>query len=72
MSLIRPQLFAIAALVFAAVLGLVRMFTGLGAPAGTLVNIGWVVYDLVILSVIIRAALYSGFTPLKEAEADGN
>lgn len=34
MSLIRPQLFAIAALVFAAVLGLVRMFTGLGAPAG--------------------------------------
>lgn len=71
-SLIRPQLFAIAALVFAAVLGLVRMFTGLGAPAGTFVNIGWVVYDLVILSVIIRAALYSGFTPPKEAEAHGN
>lgn len=71
-SLIRPQLVAIAALVFAAVLGLVRMFTGLGAPAGTLVNIGWVVYDLVILSVIIRAAFYSGFTPPKEAVAHGN
>lgn len=67
-SLIRPQLVAIAALVFAAVLGLVRMFTGLGAPAGTLVNIGWVVYDLVILSVIIRAAFYKGYRPSKEAE----
>lgn len=61
-SLIRPQLFAMAALVIAAVTGLVRMFTGVGAPAGTLVNVGWVAYDLVILSVIIRAALYKGFT----------
>jgi cellulose synthase (UDP-forming) len=71
-SLIRPQLVAIAALLLAAVVGLVRMFSGLGAPAGTLVNIGWVVYDLVILSVIIRAALYKGFTPPKEAEADAD
>ncbi|MDQ0635741.1 cellulose synthase (UDP-forming) [Arthrobacter pascens] len=62
-SLIRAQLAAIAALVLAAVLGLVRMFTGLGAPAGTLVNVAWVIYDLLILSVIIRAALYKGFTP---------
>jgi cellulose synthase (UDP-forming) len=62
-SLIRPQLAAIGALVLAAVLGLVRMFTGLGAPAGTLVNVAWVIYDLLILSVIIRAALYKGFTP---------
>lgn len=67
-SLIRPQLIAIAALLLAAVVGLVRMFSGVGAPAGTLVNIGWVVYDLVILSVIIRAALYKGFTPPKEFE----
>ena len=67
-SLIRPQLVAIAALAVAAVLGLVRMFTGLGAPAGTLVNVGWVIYDLVVLSVIIRAALYQGFTPTEEAE----
>jgi cellulose synthase (UDP-forming) len=43
------------------------MFTGLGAPAGTLVNIGWVIFDLLILSVIIRAALYPGFTPTEEA-----
>jgi cellulose synthase (UDP-forming) len=65
-SLIRPQLAAIAALVLAATLGLIRMFTGVGAPAGTLVNVAWVIFDLVILSVIIRAALYQGFTPTKE------
>lgn len=60
-SLIRPQLVAIAALLVAAITGLVRMFTGVGAPAGTLVNIAWVLFDLLILSVIIRAALYKGF-----------
>ncbi|WP_458114485.1 glycosyltransferase [Arthrobacter sp. R1-13] len=65
-SLIRPQLVAITALVVAAIIGLVRMFTGLGAPAGTLVNIAWVIFDLVLLSVIIRAALYQGFTGTKE------
>ncbi|WP_461165241.1 glycosyltransferase [Arthrobacter sp. R4-81] len=65
-SLIRPQLAAITALVIAAITGLVRMFTGLGAPAGTLVNIAWVIFDLVLLSVIIRAALYQGFTGTKE------
>ena len=59
--LIRPQLIAIGALVLAGVIGLVRMFTGVGAPAGTLVNVAWVVYDLVLLSVILRAALYKGF-----------
>ncbi|WP_251041466.1 glycosyltransferase [Arthrobacter sp. ISL-30] len=69
-SLIRPQLIAIAVLVLAAVTGLVRMFTGIGAPAGTLVNIAWVGYDLVLLSVIVRAALYKGFTP-SEATSPG-
>jgi cellulose synthase (UDP-forming) len=64
-SLIRPQLVAIAALLLAAVTGLIRMFTGLGAPAGTLVNVAWAIFDLLILSVIIRAALYRGFTPNK-------
>ncbi|MFJ5698483.1 glycosyltransferase family 2 protein [Arthrobacter sp. NPDC093139] len=67
-SLIRPQLVAIAALVIAAVTGLIRMFTGLGAPAGTLVNVAWVMFDLLILSVIIRAALYPGFTPTEEVK----
>jgi cellulose synthase (UDP-forming) len=70
-SLIRPQLIAIGALIVAAVLGLIRMFTGQGAPAGTLVNVAWVLFDLLILSVIIRAALYRGFTPTEKVETDG-
>ena len=56
---------------FAAATGLIRMSTGLGAPAGTLVNIAWVVFDLLILSVIVRAALYKGFNPPEEAGKEG-
>ncbi|UZX05263.1 glycosyltransferase [Arthrobacter sp. CDRTa11] len=70
-SLIRPQLVAIAALLLAAVVGFIRMFTGLGAPAGTLVNVAWVVFDLLILSVIIRAALYKGFTGTRALQEQG-
>jgi cellulose synthase (UDP-forming) len=66
-SLIRPQLVAMAALVLAAAIGLVRMFTGLGAPAGTLVNVAWVIFDLLILSLIIRAARYQGNPSMKVA-----
>jgi cellulose synthase (UDP-forming) len=70
-SLIRPQLVAIGALIVAVVLGLIRMFTGQGAPAGTLINVAWVLFDLLILSVIVRAALYQGFTPAEKVETDG-
>jgi cellulose synthase (UDP-forming) len=59
--LVRPQLIAIGLLLVALVVGLVRLGTGT-APSvgGTLVNIAWVLYDLVVLSVIIDAALYRG------------
>lgn len=59
--LIRPQLVAMGLLVLAVVVGLIRLAAG-AAPsaAGTFVNVGWVAYDLVILSVIIDAALYQG------------
>jgi len=70
-SLIRPQLVAIGTLVLGAIVGLVRMFTGQGAPAGTLVNVAWVIFDLLILSVIIRAALYQGFTPTEKVKTNG-
>ena len=62
--LIRPQLVAIALLVTAAVVGLVRLALGLAPTAqGTWINITWVVYDLVVLSVIIQAARYTGYQP---------
>jgi cellulose synthase (UDP-forming) len=47
----------------AATIGLVRMFAGLGAPAGTLVNVACVILDLLILSVILGHALYLGYSP---------
>jgi hypothetical protein len=37
------------AAVQAATIGLVRMFTGLGAAAGRLVNVDWVIFDLLVL-----------------------
>ncbi|GAB2860585.1 glycosyltransferase [Nocardioides pacificus] len=59
--LVRPQLFAMAALVVASVIGLVRLSQGLGTPLGTWINIAWIVFDLAIFSIIIQAARYRGF-----------
>ncbi|MBG6191199.1 cellulose synthase (UDP-forming) [Arthrobacter sp. CAN_A212] len=61
--LIRPQLLAMALLAGAAVVGLVRLGVGLNEPLGTAVNVFWVVYDLVVLSVLIKAVRYQGFAP---------
>ena len=55
-----PQLAAMAVLVVAAVIGVLRVIAGTADGVGTLVNTVWVVYDLVVLSVIPRAALYRG------------
>jgi cellulose synthase (UDP-forming) len=57
--LIIPQTVAVVALVVATVIGVVRLWTGASqAPLGTFVNVLWVAYDLVILSVIFRAAAF--------------
>ncbi|PZA22497.1 cellulose synthase [Modestobacter versicolor] len=58
--LIRPQLVAITALAVAAVVGVVRLHQGLATPEGTYVNLAWVAYDLLVLSVVLRAARYRG------------
>jgi cellulose synthase (UDP-forming) len=59
-SLIRPQLIAMGALAAAGVVGLVRIAVGQAALTPTLVNLAWIVFDLVVLSVIIQAARYRG------------
>jgi cellulose synthase (UDP-forming) len=60
---VKPQLVAIVVLVVAAVIGLVRQLEGSSPTTwGTVVNLTWVVYDLVVLSVIIEAARYKGST----------
>ena len=30
-------------------------------PVGTLVNVFWVVFDLVVMSILVRAVLYRGY-----------
>ena len=55
----------------AAVAGLVRYALGLApTPQGTWINLVWVAYDLVVLSVIIQAARYTGYRPPEHGEPD--
>ena len=59
-GLIRPQLIAIGLLVGAGIVGVVRMAVGQAPVTPTLVNLAWIVFDLVVLSVIVQAARYQG------------
>ena len=61
--LIRPQLIAMSALAGALVIGAIRILVGQANTFGAIFNMIWVVYDLVIFSVIIQAARYRGFEP---------
>ena len=62
-SLIRPQIAVAVVLVLAAVVGIIRLAAGLAEPVGTLVNVVWVVFDLLVLSVLVKAVRYRGYTP---------
>lgn len=63
--LILPQLLFIGALLTAVVVGLTRLWSGAeDSGIGVLVNTLWIGYDLVVMSVIVRAALYRG--PMRE------
>ena len=62
LRLVRVQLAAMAALVAAVVVGLVRLAVGDTTEGGAIMlNVAWAVYDLVALSVVVDAALYRGF-----------
>ena len=50
-------------LVLALVIGGVRLALGEASPFGTIFNMVWVVFDLVVFSVIIQAVRYRGFEP---------
>jgi cellulose synthase (UDP-forming) len=69
-DLVKPQLVAMGALALAAVVGVVRLAVGEATPFGTLFNVVWVLFDLLIFSVIIQAVRYRGFTPGSEAEPE--
>ena len=59
--LVWPQLTAMALLVVAAVIGVVRAVLGLAPWVGTGINVAWVAYDLLVLSVILDAMRYRGY-----------
>ncbi len=60
-SLIRPQIVVSVLLAVASVIGIGRLLAGMSEPIGTLVNVFWVVFDLIIMSVLVRAVLYQGY-----------
>ena len=62
LRLVRAQLIAMGALVVAAIIGLVRLMVGQTDDGGAIMlNVAWVVYDLISLSVVIDAAFYQGY-----------
>ncbi|MFF1832333.1 glycosyltransferase family 2 protein [Paenarthrobacter sp. NPDC058040] len=71
-SLIRPQIIVAVLLAIALVVGVARLLTGLAEPLGTLVNVFWVAFDLVVLSVLVKAVLYKGFVPEVLEERNGD
>jgi cellulose synthase (UDP-forming) len=68
-SLIRPQIIVAVLLGVAAVVGIIRLATGLAEPLGTLVNVAWVIFDLVVMSILVRAVLYKGYEPAGDVDA---
>ncbi len=68
--LIRPQLIAVGLLILAALVGIVRMIIGQADVLPTMVNMMWILYDLIVLSVVVQAARYRGFTEPEDQTAD--
>jgi len=58
--LIAPQLTTMVLLVAAIAVGLGRMAAGLAPATATWANVVWVGYDLLMLSILLRAARYRG------------
>jgi cellulose synthase (UDP-forming) len=67
--LVWPQLTAMVLLVVAAVVGVVRASLGLSWWVGTAVNLVWVGYDLVVLSVVVQALRYRGYPGAADEQA---
>jgi cellulose synthase (UDP-forming) len=59
-DLVRPQLIVMASLVVALIIVGIRILAGQAEGIAPYVNIVWVLYDLAVFSIIIRAVLYRG------------
>jgi cellulose synthase (UDP-forming) len=59
LRLVGPQLLAIALLAAAILIGLLRLVLGVTDDIGpTLINVGWALYDVLLMSVVLEAAFY--------------
>ncbi|WP_309067399.1 glycosyltransferase family 2 protein [Microbacterium sp.] len=58
-DLVRPQLFVMAAMILSLIVVAIRYAAGQAEGIAPLVNIAWVLYDLAVFSIIIRAVLYA-------------
>jgi len=58
--LVKWQLAAIAVLVIASIIGIVQLYFGAISVLGVGVNLFWVIFDLLILSVVIQAVQFRG------------
>ncbi|MBO0746732.1 MAG: glycosyltransferase [Acidimicrobiaceae bacterium] len=69
-GVVRWQLIAIGLLILSVVVGVIRLLLGIHPSTieGTAINLVWVGYDLLVLSVIIQAGLYTGFQPPAERD----
>ena len=68
LPLVRIQIWTMAILVAAVVIGCVRLMIGDTDDGGAIMlNIAWAAYDLVMLSAVLDAAFYKGFEPAGRA-----
>jgi cellulose synthase (UDP-forming) len=61
--LLRPQLLVMVLLVGTSMVGIVRWYLGSATSLATVINLIWVVFDLCLFSIVVRAARYQGFKP---------
>lgn len=58
--LIKYQIIAVAVLLVAAIIGIVRLVQGLNEPIGTAVNVAWVLWDIGLMSILFHAVRFRG------------
>ena len=58
--LVKWQLVAMGVLIIASIIGLVQLYHGAVSVLGVGVNVFWVLFDLLILSVVVQAVRYRG------------
>jgi cellulose synthase (UDP-forming) len=64
---IKWQIIVSAMLLVSAVVGIVRMVAFGEQPLGTIVNLVWIAYDFVVMSVLVGAVRYKGYQPEEAA-----